>query len=74
MNFGRSASSCPAFSTGEAEKLDAWKIESLGRYTTEFQLDMGQAGGEQGFEGITGKFCICDMIKGNESHVGNVQF
>ena len=49
-------STCPGFTIGDAKKLARWKVETIkGDLVTEFQLDIGQAGGQQGYEGITGK-------------------
>ncbi|XP_072042772.1 protein Skeletor, isoforms B/C-like [Amphiura filiformis] len=53
INFGRQNSSCPPFSTGEDVELPPWEIEPV-EDVEEFMVDIGQAGGQQGYEGITG--------------------
>ncbi|XP_072047321.1 protein Skeletor, isoforms B/C-like [Amphiura filiformis] len=58
INFGQTGVTCPAFTTGQTEKLEPWVIPTIrGDMTgkTEFRVDIGQAGGQQGYEGITGK-------------------
>ena len=68
INFGETGATCPAFTAGERETLPAWEIQPLvgDESKTTFQLDIGQAGGQQGYEGITGR-SICIKITVSES-------
>ena len=63
INFGDTGATCPAFTAGERETLPAWEIPTLvgDESKTSFQVDIGQAGGQQGYEGITG-MCIKKII------------
>ena len=54
INFGRAPTSCPAFTSGDQAMLDPWENVVIAD-ATRFVADMGQAGGQQGYEGITGK-------------------
>ncbi len=56
INFGETGATCPDFTKGDARKLPPWEIPSIGEEgKTDFLVDIGQAGGQQGYEGITGK-------------------
>ncbi len=68
INFGRPNSTCPPFSTGEGVELPPWEIDAL-EDVTYFTVDMGQAGGQQGYEGITGKFLWAATPGGDSTNI-----
>ena len=57
IEFGRAdRSSCPALSGGIGPDLLPWQQAEIvaGDQITRFRAEIGQAGGERGYEGITG--------------------
>ena len=75
LNFGQASSSCPAFraSTTPPLMMPGWPKQRINN-VEEFRVEIGQNGGQRGYESITGTafFLLSSSLNGNPLKVHNI--